>query len=62
MQLENWPGGITMSVTKEEVEEAKAAYEEQYRAAMAVVSAATDKHWDKYWELKKEYEANESGE
>ena len=48
-------------VTREDVEKAEADYEEQWRAAMVIVRAATDKHWDKYWELKKEYEANEGG-
>ena len=48
-----------MKVTKEDVEKAKADYEAQHRAAWLIVSAATDKHWDKYWKLKEEYEANE---
>jgi post-segregation antitoxin (ccd killing protein) len=49
------------AAVKGDVEKAKADYEEQWRAALVVARAAADKHWDKYWKLKKEYEANENG-
>ena len=45
-----------MAVTKEDVDKAKADYDKADATADAADYAAADAAWDKYWELKEEYE------
>ena len=45
-----------MSVTKEDVDKAKANYEAQWAIAYGAATASCDDAWDKYWELKEAYE------
>ena len=46
-------------VTKEDVDKARADYEAQWTVAYGAASVSCDEAWDKYWQLKEEFE-NES--
>ena len=50
-----------MKVTREDVEKAKSEWQAAYTAADDAAYAAEAAAWDKYMELKREYE-DESGE